>query len=86
MPAGRFNEDVEHDGGKRYDLAVMGHRLAHGTFHESDASDKEAGFPYAIDLTPLADDNDLSLEDFTSALVAELAEEARRTIRAGFCR
>ena len=73
--------DSQIGGGKRYDLAVMGRRLAHATFHESHATDKEAGLLYAIDLTPLAEDNDLSLEEFTAALVAEFAEEVRRTIR-----
>jgi len=73
--------DSQISGGKRYDLAVMGRRLAHATFHESHATDKENGLLYAIDLTPLAEDDDLSLEVFTAALVAEFAEEVRGTIR-----
>jgi len=72
--------DSQISGGKRYDLAVMGRRLAHATFHESHATDKESGLLYAIDLTPLAENDDLPLEHFTSALVAAFDDEVRRTI------
>lgn len=74
--------DSQISGGKRYDLAVMGRRLAHATFHESHATDKETGLVFAVDLTPLAEDNGPSLEDFTGGLVAELGSEVRRVINA----
>lgn len=72
--------DSQISGGKRYDLAVMGRRLAHATFHESHATDKSTGLTYAIDLTPLAEDDSLSLEDFTMALVDEFAVEVRKNL------
>ncbi len=72
--------DSQISGGKRYDLAVMGRRLAHATFHESHATDKATGLTYAIDLTPLAKDDALSLEDFTMALVDEFAAEVRKNL------
>jgi len=73
--------DSQISGGKRYDLAVMGRRLAHATFHESHASDKQAGLTYAMDLTPLAKDDGASLEDFTLGFVDALAAEIRSTIQ-----
>lgn len=73
--------DSQISGGKRYDLAVMGRRLAHATFHESHASDKQTGLTYAMDLTPLAQDDTITLEDFTLDLVNALADELRETLR-----
>lgn len=70
--------DSQISGGKRYDLAVMGRRLAHATFHESHATDKAAGLTYAIDLTPLVEDDSVSLEQFTLSLVEEFAAEVRK--------
>lgn len=74
--------DSQISGGKRYDLAVMGRRLAHATFHESHATDREAGLVYAIDLTALAEDDSLSLEDLTLSLVNEFYDEVRTGLRA----
>ena len=74
--------DSQISGGKRYDLAVMGRRLAHATFHESHATDKETGLVFAVDLTPLAEDGAPSLEDFTLSLIDEFAGEVRKAIRA----
>lgn len=73
--------DSQISGGKRYDLAVMGRRLANATFHESHATDKETGLIFALDLTPLAADDAPSLEDFTGALIDELAAEIRGLVR-----
>ena len=73
--------DSQISGGKRYDLEVMGRRLAHATFHESHATDKETGLVFAVDLTPLAEDGAPSLEDFTLSLVDEFAGEVRGAIR-----
>lgn len=74
--------DSQISGGKRYDLAVMGRRLAHATFHQSHATDTETGLVFAIDLTPLAADDRLSLEEFTLPLIDGLAAEVRSAIRA----
>jgi LmbE family N-acetylglucosaminyl deacetylase len=73
--------DSQISGGKRYDLAVMGRRLAHATFHESHATDRQTGLVYAIDLTALADDDELSLESFALSLVNEFADEVRLALQ-----
>jgi LmbE family N-acetylglucosaminyl deacetylase len=43
-------------GGKRYDLAARGRRLANATFFESHMVDKHQSLIWGIDLTPLVDD------------------------------
>ena len=40
-------------GGKSYDLATAGRRLAHATFSESHNVDQAEALIYAMDLTPL---------------------------------
>ena len=52
-------------GGKRYDLATAGRRLANATFHTSHATDRASGLTWAMDLTPLVRDPALSIEEFT---------------------
>ena len=42
-------------GGKRYDLATAGRRLAHATFSESHNVDQADALIYAMDLTPVVD-------------------------------
>ena len=44
-------------GGKRYDLAAEGRRLANATFSASHACDTYTALNYAMDLTPLMDKN-----------------------------
>ena len=52
-------------GGKRYDLATAGRRLANATFHTSHATDRSAALTWAVDLTPLVRDETRSIEEFT---------------------
>jgi hypothetical protein len=54
-------------GGKRYDLATAGRRLANATFHTSHATDRATALTWAMDLTPLMRDDKLSLEKLTLA-------------------
>jgi LmbE family N-acetylglucosaminyl deacetylase len=44
-------------GGKRYDLAARGRRLANATFFESHLVDKDQALIWGIDLAPLLDDD-----------------------------
>jgi LmbE family N-acetylglucosaminyl deacetylase len=52
-------------GGKRYDLAAMGRRLSNATFFASHATDTTNALSFAMDLTPLVQDDTLSVADFT---------------------
>ncbi|MEY4488185.1 MAG: hypothetical protein RIQ79_693, partial [Verrucomicrobiota bacterium] len=69
-------------GGKRYDLAALGRRLAHATFHTSHATDRLRGITWAMDLTPLVADATLDVETFTLAHIERLrADVAGRLAR-----
>lgn len=45
--------DSQIAGGKRYDLASLGRRRAHATYHASHGVDETTGATFAMDLTPL---------------------------------
>lgn len=49
--------DSQISGGKRYDLAAVGRRLANATFFESHDVDDMTSMSYAMDLTPLISSN-----------------------------
>lgn len=55
--------DSQVSGGKRYDLAALGRRQAHATFHTSHATDRMEGITWAMDLTPLVRDPSLTVQD-----------------------
>ena len=76
--------DSQVSGGKRYDLAAQGRRLANATFHTSHATDKAAGITWAMDLTPLVRDPALSVREYTLAYIDRLkADVAARLERLG---
>lgn len=55
--------DSQISGGKRYDLAVPGRRLANATFFEPHSVDEFESASFAMDLSPLLDDDSLSVAD-----------------------
>ena len=57
--------DSQITGGKRYDLATAGRRIAHATYHTSHATDQFQGISWAMDLTPLVQNPELSIADYT---------------------
>jgi LmbE family N-acetylglucosaminyl deacetylase len=61
--------DSQITGGKRYDLATAGRRLAHATYHASHATDKFTGLSWAMDLTPLVTNPSLSVRDYARSYV-----------------
>ncbi len=56
--------DSQITGGKRYDLAAAGRRLANATFYASHSTDVDDALTYAIDLIPLVKDPSLKVDDF----------------------
>lgn len=64
--------DSQVTGGKRYDLAAAGRRLAHATFHTSHATDRFQGITWAMDLTPLVTDPTLDVATYTLAHIDRL--------------
>ena len=67
--------DSQVSGGKRYDLAVAGRRLAHATFSASHEVDLAEALTYAIDLTPLIRDPALDIATFVVDHLTRLARE-----------
>ncbi len=70
--------DSQISGGKRYDLAAVGRRRANATFHTSHATDRISALTWAMDLTPLVQNDSLSPLDF----VANHVERFRSDITA----
>jgi LmbE family N-acetylglucosaminyl deacetylase len=62
-------------GGKRYDLATMGRRRAHATYHASHATDVATGLCFGMDLTPLIEDDDLDVPDFAQEFIRRFASD-----------
>jgi len=77
---GIFRSQIE--GGKRYDLAVIGRRRAQATFDDPHGADAAEMVTLAMDLTPLVVDPSLSVEEFTLSAIdrlrAEVADRLRR--------
>lgn len=67
--------DSQISGGKRYDLGVRGRHLANATFHEPDQADRQGKLCFAMDLTPLMEDDSLSVADFTLGLLRRFKDD-----------
>ncbi|MGD0868522.1 MAG: PIG-L family deacetylase [Bryobacteraceae bacterium] len=71
--------DSQVTGGKRYDLATAGRRLAHATYYASHGTDQETALNFAMDLTPLVEDPSLPVADYVLAFVDRFrADVAKR--------
>ena len=73
--------DSQIAGGKRYDLATFGRRRANATYADSHAVDDFEQVAYAIDMTPMIEDDTLSPEAFIMGFVSRFQEEIRETLR-----
>lgn len=67
-------------GGKRYDLATMGRRRAHATYHASHGTDVSTALTFAMDLTPLIEDDSLDANDYAGGFIRRFAEEVSSRI------
>jgi LmbE family N-acetylglucosaminyl deacetylase len=61
--------DSQITGGKRYDLATTGRRIAHATYYAAHATDQESALNFAMDLTPLVDDPELPIVPYVLAFI-----------------
>jgi len=64
-------------GGKRYDLATMGRRLANATYHQSHETDSATYMVYAMDLTPLVHNPEMDIQRFTIQSIQSFANDVR---------
>ena len=74
--------DSQISGGKRYDLAEEGLRHANATYFDSHTTDKTELLNFAMDLTPLAQDDSLSIEEYALGYVRRLEDDVRNRVRA----
>lgn len=72
--------DSQISGGKRYDLAVIGRRRANATFSESHGIDTASELIYAIDLTPLLRDKELSVSDYITGYIDRFRQDVKTKI------
>jgi LmbE family N-acetylglucosaminyl deacetylase len=67
-------------GGKRYDLATMGRRRANATYLASHGVDESTALIYAIDLTPLVEDEQLDVGKYVDGFIRRFAQEVSNRI------
>ena len=73
--------DSQISGGKRYDLAEEGLRHANATYFDSHTTDNTSLLTFAMDLTPLVEDQELDVEQFTLGFVQRLEADVRARLR-----
>jgi hypothetical protein len=56
--------DSQISGGKRYDLATAGRRIANATYYATHETDVCSAMNYALDLTPLVQSENLTVKDY----------------------
>jgi len=67
-------------GGKRYDLATLGRRRAHATYHESHGVDASTGLTFAMDLTPLVKDPSMDPAAYAMKFIDGFAAEVKARV------
>ena len=76
--SGIFDSQIA--GGKRYDLAVMGRRRANATFFSSHTTDAADALAFAMDLTPLVENDALDVVEYTMGFVERFSQSVRETL------
>ena len=73
--------DSQVSGGKRYDLATAGRRLAHATYYASHGTDEESALNFAMDLTPLVEQPGLSVTDYVLGFIDRFRRDVEMRVR-----
>jgi len=72
--------DSQITGGKRYDLATAGRRLANATYFASHATDVETALIFAMDLTPLVNDPSLDPAKYVTGFIDEFKADVEKRL------
>ncbi len=72
--------DSQIAGGKRYDLATMGRRRAHATYHQSHSVDAAQSMNFGMDLTPLVIDTSLDPLEFACSHIRRFEKDVQERI------
>ena len=75
---GVFDSQIE--GGKRYDLAGISRRQAHGTFYESHNLTKMGSLAFGIDLTPLIKNENLDISSYICGYIERFENDVKDRI------
>ncbi len=68
-------------GGKRYDLAVLGRRAGHATFHIAHAVDTSTALTLAMDLTLLTQIDSLDVATYVQRLIRRFRDDVTARLR-----
>lgn len=72
--------DSQIDGAKRYDLATEGRRYANATYSSSHTVDNASSVIVGMDLTPLINDDNLSIKDFIASKIDDFKNDVLEKI------
>lgn len=72
--------DSQVSGGKRYDLATMGRRIANATYFSSHQTDQTQAATFAMDLTPLITDAELDIQTYVSGFINRFSGDVARLL------
>lgn len=75
--------DSQVSGGKRYDLATAGRRLAHATYYASHGTDEESALNFAMDLTPLIENPQMPVTEYIVGFIDRFRVDVERRLKAG---
>ncbi len=67
--------DSQISGGKRYDLATLGRWRSNATYFASHDTDKTSALIYAMDLTPLGQDEKLDISEYVRGFISRFGAE-----------
>ena len=73
--------DSQIAGGKRYDLAAIGRRLANATYYQSHAVDQTKAITFAMDLTPLCMDNSMDITVYVLSTIEHFKKDVQNRIK-----
>jgi LmbE family N-acetylglucosaminyl deacetylase len=68
-------------GGKRYDLATLGRRAAHASFHAAHTTDATTALTFAMDLTILAKVDSLDVETHMRGLIRRFRDDVSARLK-----
>ncbi len=69
--------DSQVSGGKRYDLATMGRRVANATYFAPHDTDESTGLAFAMDLSPLIENPNMDIAAFVQGYISRFAQDVK---------
>lgn len=73
--------DSQIAGGKRYDLAIDGRRIANATYFESHGVDHGNRLSYALDITPLIENDKINPIEFISNSIENFNQDVKNRLK-----